>query len=57
MATKRANKKIAVTVPLLPSMHETMTAFARSRGLSLAAFYRQAGVNEKERCERQQQAA
>ena len=56
MNPRRANKKVAVTVPLPPAMHESMTTFAKSRGLSLAAFFRQAGINEKERCEQRQAA-
>lgn len=42
---------VAVTVPVPKDMHESMKIFAKSRGLSLAAFFRQAGVKEMESVE------
>lgn len=48
MNHKRSTKDVAVTVLLPPVLHAQMKLFAKSRGLSMAAFFRQAGLRDME---------
>jgi hypothetical protein len=48
MNQKRSTKDVAVTVLVPQSLHMQMKVFAKSRGMSLAAFFRQAGIRDME---------